>query len=383
MKLPKPGKIRNRFLQRNLFSLIVIAVLVIGTGTAYGTLSARDANHGNDPVNGVNQNRYQVLVSGEGFKLSKEQEKDYKLQKKQNEANAANAAQNPRTIRNPYSPRTFRSGSSYHFRNSYHSSFKASKNPRVTSDIASEISKLDNPVKGDTFKIRVSAYAYPYGKKNAIASDNVAVNVEGGSATLYKSETGNHYYKIELGEGKNKITITVTDKKNKKTAKLGPYFVTAGAGNGGSNTDPSHGSDDPGNQETKAVAVTVNYGTDGTISLNGNIDETKTLAEALQEMGVTINDSDIEYVPGEFSLDKLDTQLRSKYRKDKNLSDDEDINPTQYNSWLESEVISKTKDGIGKDHPFSTTHWTCDTELSSKVKDLPSEITLTLVLYED
>ena len=52
MKLPKPGKnripkpearklpalgmihIKNRFLQKNLLSLIVIAVLAIGTGTA-------------------------------------------------------------------------------------------------------------------------------------------------------------------------------------------------------------------------------------------------------------------------------------------------------------------------------------------------------------
>ena len=89
MKLPKPGKmklpkpradkpagdkgdilskiggfrIKNRFLQKNLISLIVIAVLAIGTGTVYGTLSSRDADRGEDPVYGVNQDRYQVLVT--------------------------------------------------------------------------------------------------------------------------------------------------------------------------------------------------------------------------------------------------------------------------------------------------------------------------------
>jgi len=86
VKMPKPGglKINNRFLKRHLLSLIVVAVLAAGTGTVYGTLSSHVADKGHDPVNGINKDRYQVLVSGDGYKLSKKQEKDYKLQKKQN-----------------------------------------------------------------------------------------------------------------------------------------------------------------------------------------------------------------------------------------------------------------------------------------------------------
>ena len=71
-KLPGPKRfhIKNRFLQKNLLSLIVVAVLAIGTGTAYGTLSSHAVDRGKDPVNGVNKDRYQVLVSGKGYKLT-------------------------------------------------------------------------------------------------------------------------------------------------------------------------------------------------------------------------------------------------------------------------------------------------------------------------
>ena len=148
LKMPeKKPTIKNRFLQKNLLSLIVIAVLAIGTGTAYGTLSSQDADRGNDPVNGVNQDRYQVLISGKGYKLSKKQEKDYKLQKKQNEANVNKAAQdNPNVIRSSSGSRIFRSGSSS-YRYSGGSTYKVSKNPRLSSNISDQISGLPDNVK--------------------------------------------------------------------------------------------------------------------------------------------------------------------------------------------------------------------------------------------
>ena len=53
-KLPKPGKlpafqIKSGFLKKNLITLIAAAVLIIGTGTAYGTLATREADRGYDP----------------------------------------------------------------------------------------------------------------------------------------------------------------------------------------------------------------------------------------------------------------------------------------------------------------------------------------------
>ena len=419
MKLPKPGKIKlpkpradkpagdkgdilskiggfrikNRFLQKNLISLIVIAVLAIGTGTVYGTLSSRDADRGEDPVYGVNQDRYQVLVSGEGYKLSKKQEKDYKLQKKQNEVNAANALQNPNTISYPNGYRTFRSSSSYRsirYKYNSHYSYKSSKKPRITSDVSSEINKLDNPVAGDTFKIKVTAYAYPYGTKNAISSNNIKVNVEGGTATLYKSKSGSHYYKIELGEGKNKITITATDKKTKKKAKLGPYTVKVGAGEssnsgnsnnyGNSNTDPTKETGKPETTE-QTIAVTVqadDENSDPPINVTIEVNDETTVADVLKEAKNIhfTDDGDIDYIEGHTSLNDYEDQLREKYKEDENITGD--IEEGAYEAWLAANHIEGE---VKKGNPFESTQWNCDPGLTEKVKDLTNGITLTLTLY--
>ena len=364
VKMPKPGglKINNRFLKRHLLSLIVVAVLAAGTGTVYGTLSSHVADKGHDPVNGINKDRYQVLVSGDGYKLSKKQEKDYKLQKKQNKINATNAARNPNTLRPFSGSRVFRSGSSSHFRYRGHS-FKTSKAPRITSDVSSEISKLEKPVAGDTFKIRVTARAYPFRTKNAISSDNIKVSVVGGSATLYKSDGGSHYYKIELGEGKNKITITATDKKTKKKATLGPYTVKVGAGNsGGTNTDPTQGTE-PTPQKTQ-VKVSGEY-----VSIPDiEIEEDKTVADALKEAGVSIED-DVISVPKELlnsDFDKkLEEVLKDKY--DKYLEGvGEDETPQEYSDWKDE----------NEDSVFNSIQWSCSPNLGTILKD-SSTITLT------
>ena len=213
VKLKMPDKrptIKNRFLKKNLLSLIVVAVLAIGTGTAYGTLSSQDADRGNDPVNGVNKDRYQVLISGKGYKLSKKQEKDHKLQKKQNEANVNKAMQNDsRVIRSSNGSRIFRSGSSSYRYSS--SSVKTSKNPRVTTNISDQIDGLPSNVKsGEKLKFRVRAYAYPYGSKNVILSDNIKVTVVGGKdAKVYKEDKkkGYVYYEVEIGRASRRERV--------------------------------------------------------------------------------------------------------------------------------------------------------------------------------
>ena len=433
MKLPKPGKIRapklegkklptlgkihikNRFLQKNLISLIVVAVLAIGTGTVYGTLSSQDADKGEDPVYGVNPDRYQVLLSGEGFKLSKQQEKDYKLQKKQNEVNAANDTEDPDTFNYSNGSRIFRPGSNYRYRynryNSRYNTYKPTKTPRITSNITDQITMESSWKAGDTLKFRVSAYAYPYGVKNTISSKNIKVSVMGGKeAKLYREKNGYCFYSVELAKGMNKITITATDKKEKKSATLGPYIISAGksktsksdkpdkpdkpensgdngdngnsGNNGSSNTDPTQNTDNPGTEtKTKTVAVSANY-SDDAIDLKGDVSEDLTLKEALQEMGVEFDESKIIYVPGKFNLDKFDSQLKEYYRVKLNGGEDVDEEDSEYLAWL-SDVKESMKDGIGKECPFDSTHWTYASDLNAKVKDLASDVKLTLVLYED
>ncbi len=270
VKLKMPDKkptIKNRFLQKNLLSLIVIAVLAIGTGTAYGTLSSQDADRGNDPVNGVNQDRYQVLISGKGYKLSKKQEKDYKLQKKQNEANVNKVAQdNPNVIRSSSGSRIFRSGSS-----SYRYSggtYKPSKIPKLSTDILKRKKEKSTWKAGDKLSFIVTALAYPYGTKNAIPSDSIKVTINGKAVSCDNSDDGDNFYTVVLEEGTNTINISATDKKTKKTSKLGPFVINKVSGNNGSggSTDPTHGTD-PAATET---AVTINLGIES-LTLQSNL----------------------------------------------------------------------------------------------------------------
>ena len=180
IKLPKPGgnkaaesdastsgklprfHLKNGFLKKNLVTLIAIAVLLVGTGTAYGTLATRDVDRGDDPVSGVNEDRYQVLVSGEGYTLTKQQERNYKLQKKQNEVNAARAAQNaqdPTTIRTSNGMRTYRT-SNYRYRYNRSSSYTSTGTIYLSSNLYSQLKTRTNWKAGDEVKFYVTAYTY-------------------------------------------------------------------------------------------------------------------------------------------------------------------------------------------------------------------------------
>ena len=388
-KLPALGKfhIKNRFLKKNLLSMIVAAVLIAGTGTVYGTLSSQVADRGQDPVNGVNQDRYQVLVSGKGYKLSKQQEKNYKLQKKQNKINAANAMQNPQTMTTPSGSRVYRSSSSsyrYRYRPSVHS-YTPSKTPRITSDVSTEIAKLDDPVAGDTFNIRVSAYAYPYGTTNAIDSNNIRVTVDGGSASLYKSKAGSHYYKITLGKGKNKITISATDKKTKKTVKIGPYSVKVGTGS--SNTDPTQGTETP--TEPEKTKVTVDYGlgafTSGEVTID---DSTKAIDILSKTPGVKVKDGEIKYI--EFDEDGFEIdEFKDTFIVELTQASGKEPEDPEFDTWFSENVdnvirIDGGKIRLGtwndKGYPFKSTKWEFSPEGG---KALANGITLSLVLYEE
>jgi len=379
VKLKMPDKkptIKNRFLQKNLLSLIVIAVLAIGTGTAYGTLSSQDADRGNDPVNGVNQDRYQVLISGKGYKLSKKQEKDYKLQKKQNEANVNKAAQdNPNVIRSSSGSRIFRSGSS-----SYRYSggtYKPSKIPKLSTDILKRKKEKSTWKAGDKLSFIVTALAYPYGTKNAIPSDSIKVTINGKAVSCDNSDDGDNFYTVVLEEGTNTINISATDKKTKKTSKLGPFVINKVSGNNGSggSTDPTQGTD-PAATET---AVTINLGIES-LTLQSNlmaITSSTTAKDILSNTdGIKMDGEDIEYIEFDAIPEDVDKELRERYKKEKSI---EVIAEEAYNAWLaEKHVKVNNKYRLGKKCPFDSTDWTYDENQSGE--DLKSGITLTFTL---
>ena len=375
VKLKMPDKkptIKNRFLQKNLLSLIVIAVLAIGTGTAYGTLSSQDADRGNDPVNGVNQDRYQVLISGKGYKLSKKQEKDYKLQKKQNEANVNKAAQdNPNVIRSSSGSRIFRSGSS-----SYRYSggtYKPSKIPKLSTDILKRKKEKSTWKAGDKLSFIVTALAYPYGTKNAIPSDSIKVTINGKAVSCDNSDDGDNFYTVVLEEGTNTINISATDKKTKKTSKLGPYNIKnvgANSGSGGS-TDPTG----PTTPLQTNVAVKIE-GFDPSLQSNPvEISENTSVYDVLKETpGVIVDNGKIYVLFDKFEFDE--EELKDIYEKD-------GANPEgyDYDTWCEK-VTESVKDGekdrIGPERPFKSTEWTATPESG---KDLTNGITLRLKLF--
>lgn len=383
--------IKNRFLQKNLISLIVIAVLAIGTGTAYGTLSSRDADMGNDPVNGVNKDRFQVLVSGNGYKLSKNQEKNYKLQKKQNQVNAAKAAQaaqnNPNTIRTSNGNRVFRTSAGNFRYKPRTTTFKTSKVPRITTDLSTEIAKLPDKRKaGDTLKIRVAAYAYPYGTQNIISSDNIEVSVSSGKVELVKENKTGCIYNIELGEGKGKnkvvtITVTATDKKLKKTAKAGPFPIkdVEGSGNSGK-TDPTEpsSSTDPTEPSTPTAEKTVNVSKNLPSGMSIS-DSTESSLKEKALKGESITEVTVE--ASSFDLGGYDSStMQSLYKSEKGIevdpSDEEAYQ--KYKEWYDDKEAYIRGGGPIKDgKPFESTKLTVDrTETDTDIT-----LTISISLY--
>ena len=347
VKLPKPGKmklrvpqINNAFLKKNLITLIAIAALLIGSGTAYGTLSTRTADHGYDPVDGVNQDRYQVLVSGKGYKLSKQQEKNYKLQKKQNKVNAAQAAQNamnPTTIRTASGIRTFRT-SSYRFHYKRNAT-TVSGIPSIRSDFLIKSRSKTNWTAGDEISFKVGALKYPYTTKKYIPEDDLKLSNFGGTLTYTGSEDGFKLYTWKLGEGTNKIIITATDKKNKKTATWQGQII-AGKGSSQtqqttkpSSTKPSKTKPGKTNNKTsstttttkkkeKEETVTFDFGYGTFTSGKVVIKEGTTALDILKNTkGIAVDGDEVISVKGDmssFSLDDYDQDdLKKIFRKEK------------------------------------------------------------------
>ena len=314
VKLPKPGKMpgnlklpafhmKSGFLKKNLLTLIAAAVLVIGTGTAYGTLATREADRGFDPVEGVNQDRYQVLVSGEGYKLSKIQERNYKLQKKQNEVNAAQAAQNamnnPTTIRTSSGYRTYRT-SNYRYRYRGSRSYSTSGTVFISTNIYSQKNTKMNWRAGDEFSFIVTAYTYKNGKKNTVSKDNIKVTSDKGTLKHTGSKDGNQYYVLKLGEGINKITVTAKDKNSKKKSKYS-YTITAGKKASSSQKPKPDNQDKPKPETEDKAKVNIGFGLNSQeIVITGETRSIDVLSKT-KGVGVNTDSEEVEYVTGDMS----------------------------------------------------------------------------------
>ena len=446
VKLPKPGKLpgnlklpafrmQSGFLKKNLITLIAAAVLIIGTGTAYGTLATRDADRGYDPIEGVNQDRYQVLVSGEGYKLTKLQERNYKLQKKQNEVNAAQATQNamnnPTTIRTTSGSRVYRTSNyRYHYRGS---SSSTTGTVFIATNIYSQKSAKTNWNTGDEFSFTVTAYSYKNGKKDTLSKDEIKVKADKGTLKHTKSKDGNQYYTLKLGTGMNKITVTAKDKKSKKKTE-NTYTIFAGRSSG-ENTKPTSPTKptkptkptNPTNPTTTPAPVPVDYGFGTLDSDSISLSDSTTAYDVLSRTsGIAMENKNVVSVSGDmsgFSLDDynqndlktickreaaddiendkndhsddIGDKLAEEYLNDHPDATDDEIDEyvnagfdKYYEDHYFNDFFDKWKKGVEEDmqgkskiengQPFSEFKWTYDK--SAKGKDVAKKINLRLVL---
>lgn len=373
VKLPKPGNLsgklpgglklpafqmKNGFLKKNLLTLIAAAVLLVGTGTAYGTLSTREADRGYDPVEGVNQDRYQVLVSGEGYKLTKLQERNYKLQKKQNEVNAAQAAENafnnPTSIRTSSGTRFYRS-SNYRYRYRGNSSYRSTGTVFISTNIYTQKNSKANWKAGDTFSFMVTAYTYQNGKKKTLSKDKIKVTSSKGTLKYAGKKDDNQRYELKLGEGTNKITITA--KNNKKTSKS-TYTISAGKKTSAGSTKKKDTSNtgNTGNTKPKVTEATVDVG----FGLTSNKMKIKSDTQAYDVLsntpGITTSNREVIEVKGKFN-DISITDLpgyKEDYRKDELMDkcrevDQEGIEEDK-EKWRD-EIYGKLQEELEADNP--------------------------------
>lgn len=360
VKLPKPGKMpgnlklpafhmKNGFLKKNLITLIAAAVLIIGTGTAYGTLATREADRGFDPIEGVNQDRYQVLVSGEGYKLSKIQERNYKLQKKQNEVNAAQAAQtaqnNPTTIRTSSGSRVYRT-SNYRYRPRTSSSYNTTGTVFISTNIYSQKSSKPNWKSGDEFSFMVTAYTYKNGKKTTLSKDNIKVKSDKGTLKHTGSKDGNQQYVLKLDEGLHKITVTAKDKNSKRESK-NTYIITVGKGTA-SNTKPTKKPTKPDNTDstdptTEEKPETVDVGFGLTSSEMVITEKTQAYDVLSHTEGITTRNGEVVEVTGKFSGISI-TELEGYDEDDfKKIYKEEESGVEKDKKNLEEEISEKLR----------------------------------------
>ena len=196
----------RRIAKKNLAAVIAIAVIIVGAGTVYGGLRTQQADMGVNPVVGENPQKTQVLLEGDGYKLTKEQKSRYdlpqKIEKKDNQVNKINPAAN-----NP----------TKYFNNHKFPSRKLDYSPIISTDL-----KKQTVTAGESITFWVEGKTYT---RSPIRTSNYVVKI--GNTTVTGTGSTTHCsYTVEIPEGKNTIKITVTDPLRKKSTTK--TFVVTG-----------------------------------------------------------------------------------------------------------------------------------------------------------
>ena len=226
IKLPttkiKGVKSKLKF-SRKMLALAAVAVLLIGTATVYGNLHAQNADRGGDPVNGMNYEKKQVLLSGQGYKLDKEQKKEYALEKQKENKKEEDLFGGRSSILSPFSG----------FRGSAFSAYR----PVISSNLRTQKIETNEEyefyVMGKTYNkdaIDPKYYTVKYNKKTLtptkVEEEEAEVTTTTGGKVKKTTKTYfKAYYTITVVKGAKNVDIAVKDPKKKETTK-GTYVIT-------------------------------------------------------------------------------------------------------------------------------------------------------------
>ena len=226
----------------NKSTIIVLALIMLFSGICYGVVKNTDESVGKNPITNINENRSQVLVSGEKYFLNSYQEKQYKkqqekqrkqIQKKEREKpknqfqdrigqeiskddkgdkgeNSNGEQEKPETI-NPENPQEPDENSGPAIPQVPEEEADKSKLPTIITDL-----RDGERIAGLKLSFSLKAKDYRGYKIEAFYFE-VRVNGE-----KISSSGANNYerkYKVDVANGENKVQITVKDKEGNKVTQ--------------------------------------------------------------------------------------------------------------------------------------------------------------------
>lgn len=211
----------KKILKKNLVALIAIAVLLAGAGTVYGGLKVQQEDKGVDPTAADNPQKTQVLLEGQGYSLTKEQKQQYDLPQKIEKKEQKQIKK--------YTPTTY-PNRKYPYNTVNPANKKLNYAPTIYTNLKNKSVTAGSKL---TFWVEGKSYT-----RASIAAKNYSVKL--GKTTIKAEDTSSvthaNYSTTKIKEGKNTITIKVTDPLRKKSTskkftitgtKKKTYTVTA------------------------------------------------------------------------------------------------------------------------------------------------------------
>ena len=195
-----------KILKKNLIAMIAVAVIVASAGTVYGSLNAQEEDFGVNPSAGENPNKTQVLLEGKGYTLTKEQKDKYDLPQK------IEAPKQPEQM-NPFNPTATRPGTpfNYHRPGFPGPGHKINYDPLIYTNLTNR-----EMISGTELSFWVEGKSYA---RASISTKNYVVKLGGKTIAKDGSSSLTHavYTTDKIKDGKNTITIKVTDPLRKKS----------------------------------------------------------------------------------------------------------------------------------------------------------------------